>query len=146
MNGHVITPHAGFHYTHISGDTYTQASTLPGLRGLIKIDSTDVALGILGVRYHTEIKAGNGSSIKPELRAGMSYDFASDEGRTTTTLPGTAPLSVKGADVAGLGGTVGLGLAFTSADSRWTLGAAYDADFKADYLGHTGQITAKLNF
>ena len=50
------------------------------------------------------------------------------------------------ADIAEFGGSVGTGLTFTTVDGRWDLNADYDADIKADYLGHTGRLEARYNF
>ena len=106
----------------------------------------DIALGIVGARYHFNAPTEKGI-VTPEIRGSLLYDFAGDEAQSTSTFTGGgASFQVAGADVAELGGSLGAGLSYTTHDGRVTLGADYDVELKEDFIGHAGRIEFRLHF
>lgn len=140
-----LTPSVGFQYTHVANDSYTETGA-GALNLTVNPEDIDIALGIVGARYHVNVPTEKGI-VTPEIRGSVSYDFAGDEAQSTSTFTGGgAAFQVAGADVAELGGSIGAGLSYTTSDGRVTFGADYDAEFKADFLGHAGRIELKLHF
>ncbi|WP_417788903.1 autotransporter domain-containing protein [Terasakiella pusilla] len=138
-----FTPTAGFAYTHVSTDSYTETGA--GNWNL-NVNSKDInsSVASLGAKMHTKFQAGNGSLI-PEVRAGISYDFSGDEAVATSSYTGGgATFTTTGAEVEQFGGNVGLGLTYD--DGAWAVGANYEADLKSDFVGHSATLEARFKF
>ena len=141
----VFTPHAAFQYSHLDNETFTETGA--GVLNLV-VDPEDLemAIAILGLKYQSSYDVKNGV-LTPQIRTSVSYDLASDEADSVSRFTNsTTTFTTRGADIAEFGGNVGTGLTFTTVDGRWDLSADYDADIKADYLGHTGRLEARYNF
>ncbi len=144
-DGPVVTPTAGFQYIQVESDAYTETGA-GNLNLAVDQDTLRQALGMVGAKVHTDLDVLDGR-LRPELRGTLLYDFASDEAVSTATFTaGGASFQTTGADVAELGGAIGLGLGFTSDDQRWTVSADYEATLKDDFRGHTGMVQATLRF
>jgi outer membrane autotransporter protein len=143
---HFITPNASFQYTMVENETYTEtgAGTL-NLR--VDQDEVHIALGIFGARYHTHTEMKSGT-LTPEIRTALTYDFAGDEGQSTSTFNGGgAAFSVQGADVVQLGYTAGLGLSYAPlANQGLTISANYDWNQKTDFVGHSANFSLRYEF
>ena len=142
---HFFTPHVGFQYIHVDSESYTETGA--GVLNLtVNPDDVDIALGIVGARYHFNMQTADGI-VTPEVRASLLYDFAGDEAQATSTFAGGgAAFNLTGTDVEELGGSLGLGLTYTSEDGSFSLGADYDAELRSDFVGHTARIEIKFHF
>ena len=140
-----LTPHVGFQYTRVDSESFTETGA--GAMNLtVNTEDLDVALGIVGARFHFNAPTETGT-VTPEIRASLLYDFAGDEAQSSSTFTGGgAAFTTTGIDVAELGGSFGAGLSYTTDNGRITFGADYDAEFKADFVGHSGRVEFKLHF
>lgn len=134
-----FTPEAGVRYMHIAGDTYTNSL---GIKS--KIDSADYLTAILGGKYAKSFAISDDLALKPEVRAGVSYDLTSDEAVTTVSMPGIAKYSVNGDRLSRFGGEAGLGVTMSYKDVDLSL--TYDIEVRKDYTSQTGMLKAKYNF
>jgi outer membrane autotransporter protein len=144
---HFFTPNASFQYTLVENETYTETGA--GVLNLrVDQDEVNVAMGKFGVRYHTHNEMNGGGTVTPEIRTALLYDFAGDDGQSTSTFNGGgAAFGVTGADVVELGYTVGLGLSYAPLDSQGlTLSANYDMNQKTDFIGHSGNFALRYEF
>jgi len=140
-----LTPHVGFQYTHMSSDSFTETGA-GDLNLTVIPEDLDIALGIVGARYHFNMPSENGT-LTPELRGSVMLDFASDEAQSSSTFAGGgAAFTTAGADVAELAWSFGAGLSYSTDDGGMTFGADYDAEIKDDFLGHSGKVEFKLHF
>ena len=140
-----LTPHVGFQYTHVDSESFTETGA-GALNLTVNPEDLDIALGIVGVRYHFNMPMEEGI-MTPEIRGSVLYDFAGDEAQSSSTFTsGGAAFTTTGADVAELGWSFGAGLSYTTDDGRVTFGANYDAEFKEDFVGHAARIEFKLRF
>ncbi|MDP7426257.1 MAG: autotransporter outer membrane beta-barrel domain-containing protein, partial [Rhodospirillales bacterium] len=141
--GTFFTPTAGLAWTRVSSDSYTETGA-GNLNLIMNPDDVDVILASVGGQIHTQIKSENGIWT-PTARAGVSYDIAGDEATATATYTGGgASFNVTGAEVAQLGANVGVGATYYQAG--WSVGLAYDADFKDDYVGHSAIVQLEVSF
>ncbi|MBV39246.1 MAG: hypothetical protein CMM23_11430, partial [Rhodospirillaceae bacterium] len=141
--GTFFTPTAGLAWTRVSSDSYTETGA-GNLNLIMNPDDVDVILASVGGQIHTQIKSENGIWT-PTARAGVSYDIAGDEATATATYTGGgAAFKVTGAEVAQLGANVGVGATYYQAG--WSVGLAYDADFKDDYVGHSAIVQLGVSF
>jgi hypothetical protein len=143
---HFFTPNASFQYTLVENETYTEEGA--GAMNLrVDQDEVHIAMGIFGARYHTHTEFGGGA-FTPEIRTALTYDFAGDEGQSTSTFNGGgAAFSVQGADVVQLGYTAGLGLSYAPLeDQGLTISANYDWNQKTDFVGHSGNFALRYEF
>tara|TARA_Y100001934_G_scaffold256986_1_gene325577 strand:+ start:299 stop:5455 length:5157 start_codon:yes stop_codon:yes gene_type:complete len=143
---HYITPSAQFQYTLVDNETYTESGA-GALNLRVDQDQINVALGVLGMRYHT-LNTGNNGTWTPELRAGITYDFAGDDGQSTSIFNGGgAAFQTTGADVVELGFRGGLGLSFTPAENHGlSVSANYDLWGKEDFVSHSANVSIRLDF
>jgi outer membrane autotransporter protein len=138
-----ITPMAGLAYTHVSADSYTETGA-GNLNLNVASDDVNSLVASLGAKLHTNIRHNNGMLV-PSAKLGVTYDVAGDEAEATGTYTGGgAAFNVKGAEVEELGGNAGLGLAYDG--GAWSLRTNYDAEFKSDYMGHSGTVEVRFNF
>jgi len=140
-----FTPHANFQYTHVTSDTFTETGA--GVLNLvIAPEDLDMAVGILGVNWQSSYQS-KGGTWTPQIRTSVSYDFAADEANSVSRFTNTTTtFTTKGGEVEELGGAIGAGVNFSTADGSWAVSADYDADVKNDFLAHTGRLQAKFNF
>ena len=141
-----ITPKASFQYTRVENETYSETGA-SALNLRVDQDTINVALAELGLRYHSNNSDDNGTWT-PELRAGITYDFAGDDGQSTSVFNGGgAAFQTTGADVVELGYRGGLGLGFRPTSiNGLSLSANYDVWAKEDFVSHSANLTARINF
>ncbi|MBL4665698.1 MAG: autotransporter domain-containing protein [Nitrospinaceae bacterium] len=143
---HFLTPNASFQYTLVENETYTETGA-GALNLRVDQDEVHIAMGIFGARYHTRTEMKSGT-LTPEIRTAVTYDFAGDEGQSTSTFNGGgAAFSVQGADVVQLGYTAGLGLSYAPlAEQGLTISANYDWNQKTDFIGHSANFALRYEF
>ena len=143
---HFITPNASFQYTLVDNETYTETGA-GSLNLRVSQDEINVALGVLGVRYHTHQTINEGT-LTPELRAGLTYDFAGDDGVSTNLFNGGgAAFENVGADVVEFGYRLGGGLGFKPLNvDGLEFTVNYDSWIKEDFIGHNANLQLRLAF
>jgi outer membrane autotransporter protein len=143
---HFLTPTASFQYTRVENETYSETGA-SALNLRVNQDTINVALMDLGVRYHTNSEEDMGTWT-PELRAGITYDFAGDDGQSTSVFNGGgAAFQTTGLDVVEFGYRGGLGLGFTPTSTQGlTLSANYDLWAKEDFMSHSANLTIRMDF
>jgi outer membrane autotransporter protein len=142
---HFITPNASFQYTLVDNETYTETGA-GGLNLRVDQDEVNIALGVFGARYHAHNDMGSGT-LTPEIRGSLTYDFAGDDGQSTSLANGGgAAFGVTGADVVELGYRAGLGLSYAPNDNGLTVSANYDLNQKTDFIGHSANFSLRYEF
>jgi uncharacterized protein with beta-barrel porin domain len=142
---HFITPNASFQYTLVDNETYTESGA-GGLNLRVDQDEVNIALGVFGARYHAHNDMGSGT-LTPEIRGSLTYDFAGDDGQSTSLANGGgAAFGVTGADVVELGYRAGLGLSYAPNDNGLTVSANYDLNQKTDFIGHSANFSLRYEF
>ena len=143
---HFITPTASFQYTLVDNETYTETGA--GAANL-RIDQDEVhqALGVVGLKYHTNSTTAEGT-LTPEIHAAATYDFAGDDAVSSSNFQGGgAVFEVAGADVVEFGGRIGAGLSFMPAAAQGlTVSANYDMWTKEDFVSHSANVQLRLDF
>ena len=133
-------------YTLVHNNTYTETGA-GSLNLRVAQDEINVALLNAGFRYHTNHTDENGMWT-PELRAGLTYDFAGDDGVSTNIFNGGgAAFDNTGADVVELGWKAGVGLSFTPVEaSGMTVSVNYDTWIKEDFVSHNANMSLRFPF
>jgi outer membrane autotransporter protein len=138
-----VTPTAGLSWTHVVSDSYTETGG-GGFSQIVNPEDTDVLVASVGAKVHTKMKSGKGFLV-PELRGGLNYDFAGDEGVASATFTGGgSAFTVTGAEVAQLSGNAGVGMTYT--EGQFSVAANYDAEVKEDFVSHSGTFEARFKF
>ena len=134
-----ITPTAGFSWTHVTADTYTETGA-GSLNLTVNPEDVDVQLASVGLRLHNASGA-----VTTSIRGGIQYDIAGDEAVASATFTGGgAAFTTTGAEVEQLAGTAGVGVSMDTAGA--TIGANYDTIFKDGYISHTATLETKWAF
>jgi outer membrane autotransporter protein len=140
-----ITPKAGLFYAYTNSDSYTETGA-GGMNLVVNPDDTSMLEGSLGVNVAYDHKV-EGGLLRPEVRAAVLYEFLDDNASATSRFTGAgATFNTEGLDTAQLGGTLGFGVGYTTADGMWEIRGDYDAELRQDFVGHTGMLTGRINF
>lgn len=145
QNAFTITPKAGLFYSYTDPDKYTETGA-GALNLEVTPDATSILEGSLGVVAAYDHKTSAGV-VRPEARAAVLYEFLGDTGAATSKFTGAgASFETKGLEPAQLGGTLGFGVGYTTADGVWEIRGDYDAELREDFVGHSGMLTGRINF
>lgn len=142
---HVLTPTAGFDYSHLESDPYTETGAdVLNLR--VTPDSVNVGLVTVGMRYqHTNVLQK--AAIHQVVRLGAGYDVIDDNGIATTKFAsGTIDFRSTAPDISPLEGHAGLGLGYASADDVAHVTLDYDAELREKFVGHSIRLEWRYNF
>ena len=149
LPGAYFTPTFGLNITHVANKEYTETGA--GVLNLkVKPEDITIVKASLGGRLHTNVEGDDGIFV-PELRAKLLYDFAGDDGSSTNTFTGGgAAFNVEGMDVAEFASSVGVGFAFAPSGMEELDGMSfsvnYDAEFKSDFTGQSGNFNFRYAF
>lgn len=145
QNAVTITPKAGLFYSYTDPQSYTETGA--GAMNLeVNPDSTSILEGSLGVNVAYDHKV-SGGMLRPEARAAVLYEFLGDKGAATSKFSGAgASFRTEGLEPAQFGGTVGVGLGYTTANGQYEFRGDYDAELRDGFVGHTGMLTGRINF
>ncbi|MCH2390120.1 MAG: autotransporter outer membrane beta-barrel domain-containing protein, partial [Nitrospinales bacterium] len=117
----------------------------------LKVNPEDITIAkaSLGGRLHASVESSDGIFV-PELRAKLMYDMAGDDGSSSNTFTGGgAAFQVEGMDVEEFAASVGVGFAFKPTDKEMegmTFSVNYDAEFKEDFTGQSGNFNFRYAF
>ncbi|WP_375285265.1 autotransporter family protein [Marinicauda pacifica] len=143
----ILRPEANLTYMSLFESGYTESTTSSGNNplGLIVDDresSTLTAAATLSLarRFGTDT-----SWWAPSVRVGYRGDLLNGDAETTARFGESgSPFTLQGAELAGSGGLVGLGLSAGSNYSTFTF--AYDADVREDFIRHVARLIIRLTF
>jgi outer membrane autotransporter protein len=143
VGGAYLTPNAGFNYTIVSTDTYTETGA-GNLNLTVATDDAEMMIGSIGARLHSRIESETFTVI-PEIHANARYDFEGDKARATASFTGGgAAFVTEGAEVEQFGYNVGGGLSVE--DNHASLGISYDLEKKSDFVGHSATLQGRVKF
>lgn len=133
-----LTPEVGIRYLHVSQDAYDN--------GLVSSDELDgdYLSGVAGVKYAFDIANDWGMMLRPELRAGVTYDFLSDASDITVVMPGAPAYVLAGDRLSRMGGEFGIGMTTEYRGVQVSLN--YDLTVHEDYTSQTGMVKFRYDF
>ncbi len=144
--GLTMTPTISAAYVHLKTDGYTETGA--GGASLI-VDSDRLRSLKIGVGANAvwNMKNTDGSTMKPALRVGYTYDALNDRIDTTSSFVGGGGTSfgTKGPSIDRSAINAGAGLTYMTT-ANWDLSANYDYTYKANYDAHTGTLRATSRF
>lgn len=132
-----LTPIASVRYTFTTQDGYV----VEGVQ--YEADDSNLLTGVAGLRWSRDYTA-DGKSFKPYVSAAATYDFISDEVKTTR-ISGGAVLVENGGRTKRLGAEFAAGVRAVLSN-HWTLALDYKGNFTSDYRSNTGLISAEFKF
>lgn len=133
-----LTPEVGIRYLHVSQDAYDN--------GFVSSDELDgdYLSGVAGVKYAFDIANDWGMMLRPELRAGVTYDFLSDANDITVVMPGAPAYVLAGDRLSRMGGEFGIGMTTEYRGVQVSLN--YDLTVHEDYTSQTGMVKFRYDF
>ena len=150
-SGAYFTPTLGVHVTHVDNNAYTETGA--GVLNL-KVNPEDltIAKGSIGGRLHASFESTEGIFV-PEMRASAMYDMAGEDGASSNTFTGGgAAFKVDGMDTEEFSSSVGVGFAFSPTTfgpdkvEGMSFSLNYDAEFKEDFVGQSGNLNFRVAF
>lgn len=143
LGGAYLTPNAGFNYTIVSTDTYTETGA-GNLNLTVAPDDAEMMIGSIGAKLHSKIEHTS-YTIIPEVHANARYDFEGDKAKATASFTGGgASFVAEGAEFEQFGYNIGAGLSVTQ--EQLTLGVSYDLEKKDDFVGHSATVQGRVKF
>jgi outer membrane autotransporter protein len=145
-NGAILTPVVSAAYTHLETEGYTETGSLADLT----VADEDADVFNLGVAVNAgwNLKNSDGSTTKPSVHVGYTYDAVGDRVQTTSSFagdPAAATFVTQGADPARSTFNAGAGITWMTT-ANWDLSAAYDYQAKEDFDAHNGMVRATAQF
>ncbi len=134
-----LTPEIGVRYLHIEQDAYTNV-----LGSTIASEDIDYMTAVANMRYAFDIETDSQWTFRPEIHAGVTYDFKSDKSTLTVTVPGAAAYVVDANRLSRMGGQFGLGV--TTRYHGLDISLMYDLDVHEDYTSQTGVLKFRYDF
>ena len=132
-----LTPVVSARYTFTKQDEYA----VGGVR--YKAEDSDLLTGVAGVRWSKDYTA-NGKSFKPYVFAAATYDFISDDVKTTR-ISGGAVLLSNGGRTKRLGAEVAAGVRAVLSNN-WAVALDYKGNFTSGYQSNTGLFSVEFKF
>ena len=142
----VFTPLASVQFTRLDIDGYTETGA-GGINLAVDDDEINFLQTGLGGRITFPTRTAGGTRVIPEIRALWLFDILGEEQSSVArfTGGGTAFTS-NGPDPAQHGAQTGVGLRVSDPGSNVSLSVNYDAEYRQDFLGHSGQLTLRVGF
>jgi len=150
-SGAYFTPTVGLAVTHIDNKAYTETGA--GVLNL-KINPEDltIAKASLGGRLHASVETSEGIFV-PEVRVKALYDMAGEDGQSSNTFTGGgAAFKLDGMDTEEFSSAVGVGFSFSPTVfgpdkvEGISFSLNYDAEFKSDFVGQSGNANFRVAF
>ena len=145
-HGFLIQPRAGLNYTYVSMGGFSEHNA--GGADL-KVDSnTGKSLSsMLGLRFATDVDAGDGLKVTPELRVGWQHEFLDDQQQIDARFA-DAPLSdfsQKGPQVGRNTALIGVGVT-GDINASISVYIDYDGQFGSGFTGNTGSAGVRFKW
>lgn len=143
--GTVFTPYVRNNYMHLSTKSYTESTAAGAFQSIGSSSSNVWQLGV-GGRLTTDLKASNDVILRPEVRAYYGYDVVSSRSNPTQALAGGGQSYTAGSVQSNRHSlSLGVGMNVMSSGGV-SLSTDYDAEWRNNYLGHTGRLTLRVEF
>lgn len=142
--GMTLTPTLGASYVRLNVDGYTESGS-----GALTVQDQDYDMFNVGLGLDASwnLRNADGSSVKPMIRLGYTYDVTNDNIETTSAFA-AAPATTfnsAGPDPARSTFNAGAGVTYATV-ADWDLSANYDYTFKSDFDAHAGTVRATSRF
>lgn len=138
-----LTPEATLDWIRIDTDAYTEQGG-GGISLAVEADQVDRLVVGANATLEKAIPVDAGM-LYPSARLGIGYDVVGDAaGASVRFIGGGTPFRMEGAEPAPLSSTAGFALSLET--GPFTLGAAYDAEFRESYLAHRAGLELKYSF
>ncbi|MFI3242410.1 MAG: autotransporter domain-containing protein [Alphaproteobacteria bacterium] len=135
-----VTPEAGLRYVKVSQDSYTDT-----LDSKISGDDSDILTAVVGAKAGKTFALENGSTLRPEVKAALTYDLFNDDANSIVTLANGSTYTTTGEALDKFGMEFGVG--FTAdVNEQVELSLGYEGKFRSDYEDHTGTLNVKYKF
>lgn len=134
-----LTPTLGLRYMNLQQEGYTDSSDQN-----VSADQNNYLTGILGAKVQQEYRLA-GLRLMPQINAGITYDFVSDDNDGTVSLPNGTAYDISGERLHRLAFEAGASVAALVSDNVEVL-LAYDGNFRRDYNSHTGSLKLRYLF
>ena len=135
-----ITPEFGLRYMHIEQDAYTNK-----LGSRVAKNSDDVLTAVAGVKVARNYRLNNGTTLRPEFNAAVTYDLFDADNSANVLLANNAAYRVNGEKLNRLGFEIG-GKLTNNVTDKVEVSAGYFTRVREDYQDHTLMFDAKYNF
>ncbi|MBO6281203.1 MAG: hypothetical protein J6N49_01590 [Alphaproteobacteria bacterium] len=130
-----VTPEIGARYYRIKRHGYED-----NIGQSVSGKDMDILRGVFGLRSSYEF-----GMFKPEVYAGITYDFVSDKDNALVSLPNGSSYTVDGKRLKRFGTEFSLNVTAQVTDNT-KIGAGYEGKFREHYQDHTGMISVKYEF
>jgi len=140
LGGYELNPEIGLRYMHIAQDSYAD-----NLGSRVEANDSDVLTLVAGTKIAKDYKLENGTVLRPEIKAAVTYDVTADDNKADVVLANGAGFRVNGEKLERLGFEVGAKIA-TEFSDNWEISAGYEGRFRKDYQDHTGLLNVKYKF
>lgn len=134
-----LTPEAGMRYAHIAQDSYSDR-----LGNHIGSNDSDILTAVAGIKAGKAFMGGD-MTIRPEVRAALTYDLVDDGNNANVILANGAAYRVNGEKLERLGFELGAKVASEVADN-FEVAAGWEGRFRKDYNDQTILLNAKFMF
>lgn len=135
-----VTPEAGLRYVHVKQDSYTDTAGQN-----ISSDDLDVVTAVVGAKATRNWELENGTVLKPEVRAALTYDVIDADNSSVVTLANGSAYTVEGEGLDRLGFEFSAGIS-ADVNEKIEITVGYEGKFREDYQDHTGMLNAKYKF
>ena len=130
-----VTPEAGARYYRIKRHGYED-----NIGQSVSGKDMDLLRGVLGLRTSYEF-----GMFKPEVYAGITYDFVSDKDNAIVSLPNGSSYMVDGKRLNRFGTEFSANVTARLNDNA-SVSLGYDGKFRKHYQDHSGMINVKYEF
>lgn len=135
-----LIPTVGVRYISLQQEGYKDSSDQA-----ISAEQNNYLSGLAGITLKGAYQATANLRLMPQLRAGLSYDFVSDQAQGTVVLPNGSNYAVSGERLHRLGFETGVSVgAYVFENVEALLG--YEGNFRQDYASHTGTLKFRYLF
>lgn len=143
--GVFVTPLANIAYNHTSIDSYTETGAAGANLTVNSRTVNSTRLGA-GVTLAANLGGGDGVSFTPSARVLYTREVGTRDHNTTARyVEGTQTFTVSGAKPERNAVQLGLGLDM-GVGNNLTVSAAYDAELRVGYTGHSGLLRLRYDF
>lgn len=140
LNHLFVTPEAGLRYVHIKQDGYTDSADQR-----VSADDSDILTGVIGAKVSQSVALDKGITLKPEVKAALTYDLFNDDNNSVVTLANGSAYNIEGEALDRLGVEFGAGVT-ADVNENVEFSVGYEGKFREDYQDHTGLVNAKYKF
>lgn len=136
----VVTPEVKMSYSHVNIGEYTE-------EGVAALNINPEDMNLMNIKVGTTFSNKMGD-LTTNLRLIADWDVTQEKATVNSSFASTgAALPVSyGPEPSALGGIVGVGVDYASADGVYVLNLNYDAGIRPDFISHTGSAKVRMNF